>query len=179
MSLLLLQKYDLFPQTNNGVLWLLGTVQNMEFEGKEENGLFRRRRELGKSRNSLICLLFSLTIIITRTSSLCSVQVPGVWVSWLWAYCGEISFYWLSSGAAQLCLWFYIPYQVIFQDFFGLRPFPLSPKLIIPNASLTLPTVKEKNQKRWLGLFLVLLFWLVWILKLWTFHVHYIFCEFF
>lgn len=165
MSFLLLQKYNLFPQTNNGVLWLLGTVQNMEFEGKNENGLFRRREELGKSRHSLIRLLFSLTIIITRTSSLCSVQVPRVWVSWLWAYCGEISFYWLPSGAAQLCLRFHIPYQVNFQDFFGLRPFPLSSKLIIPNASLTLPTIKEKNEKRFFGLFLVLCFWLLWILN--------------
>lgn len=44
----------------------------MEFEGKEENGLIRRREELGKSRNSLICLLFSWTVNITRTT-LCAV----------------------------------------------------------------------------------------------------------
>lgn len=135
-------KYDLFPQTNSWVLWLFGAVQNMEFEEREENGIFRKREELGKSRNSLICPLFSLTIIIMRTSSLYSVQVSRVWVPWLWTYCGEISFYWLPSGTAQLCLWFYISYQVIFQDFFGLKPFPLFPKLIIPNASLTVPTLK-------------------------------------
>lgn len=150
---------DLFSQTSSWVLWLFGAVQNMEFE--EENGLFRKREELGKSRNSLVCPLFSLTIIIMRISSLYSVQVPGVWVPWLWAYCGEISFYWLPSGTSQLCLWFYIPYQVIFTSFFGLKSFLLSSRLIIPNASLTMLTFKEKNQKRFFGLFLVVVFFLV------------------
>lgn len=92
-----------------------------------------------------------------KTSSLCSVQVPGVWVPWFWAYCGEISFYWLSPGVAQLCLWFYIPYQVIFKDIFGLRLLSLPLKLDIPNSSLTATT---KNPQKTLNNSL-LFFWLV------------------
>lgn len=117
----------------------------MKLEGKKKNGRFRERDELGKSRNALIRLLFWLAVPLMSTSSLCSVQVPGVWVPWLWAYCGEISFYWLSSGAAQLCLRFYIPYQVIFQNSFGLRPLPPSRKLLIPGVSLTKKEKKNQN----------------------------------
>ena len=102
-----------------------------------------------------------------RTSSLCSVQVPGVWVPWLWAYRGEISFYWLSSGAAQLCIWFYIPYQVIFQDYFWIKTPPSVPKInnskcILNQKTSTKQTKKPtKHQKILWGVFCVFCLFLV------------------
>lgn len=97
-----------------------------------------------------------------RTSSLCSVQVPGVWVPWLWAYCGEISVYWLSSGAAQLCIWFYIPYQVIFQDYFWIKTPPSVPKInnskcILNQKTSPKQTKNHKTSKDSLGVFCLFL----------------------
>ena len=112
-----------------------------------------------------------------RTSSLCSVQVPGVWVPWLWAYCGEISFYWLSSGTSQLCIWLYIPYQVIFQDYFWIKTHHFVPQI---NNSKCVPNQchpPDKQTKRCNKTSKGLWGFLVGFLKLpWTFYVHHIFC---
>ena len=143
---------------------------------KKKNGKFSRREELGKLNFSRLPSIL-IGCVLMRTSSLCSVQVPGVWVPWLWAYRGEISFYWLSSGASQLCIWLYIPYQVIFQYYFWIKTHPFVPQInnakCVPNQCHP----PDKQTKRCNKTSKALWGFLVGFLKLpWTFYVHHIFC---